>query len=123
MINLSRVLNSPRMRQAFTIHRSSGGRFGAGGWIEDTPTEIEASGIVWPSTAREILQVPEGDRVLGMMTFATPEPLYTTRAEGATSAGTSDQIEWHNELYRVISRLPFTDYGFNVAVGARLSGD
>ena len=123
MINLSRVLNSPKMRQTFTIYRSSGGRFGAGGWIEDTPIEIEASGIVWPSTAREILQVPEGDRALGMMTFATTVPLYTTRAEGATSAGTSDQLEWKDELYRVISRLPFTDYGFNVAVGARLSGD
>ena len=122
MINLSRVLNSPRMRQAFTIYRSSGGRFGAGGWIEDTPTEIEASGIVWPSAAREILQVPEGDRVLGMMTFATTVPLYVTRIEGATAAGTSDKIEWHDELHRLISILPFSDYGFYVAVGARMPG-
>ena len=121
MINLSRVLNSPRMRQTFTIFRSSG-HFGAGGWIEDTPEEIESFGIVWPSTAREILQVPEGDRALGMMTFATTVPLYTTRVEGVTAAGTSDQIEWKDELYRLISILPFTDYGFNVAVGARISG-
>lgn len=122
MIDLSRVLRSPKMRQTFKIYRSSG-RFGAGGWIEDNPTEISASGTVWPSTAREILQVPEGDRVSGMMTFATTVPLYVTRIEGVTAAGTSDKIEWHDELHRLISILPFTDYGFNVAVGARLSGD
>jgi len=57
------------------------------------------------------------------MTFATTVPLYTTRVEGVTAAGTSDQIEWKDELYRLISILPFSDYGFNVAVGARLSGD
>lgn len=123
MINLSSVLNSPRMRQTFKVYHSTG-YFGAGGWIEEvqSPPYFEVTGIAWPSTAREIQQVPEGDRVLGMMTFATTEPLHVTR-RADSEEGTSDKIEWHGELYRVISVLPFTDYGFNVAVGARLSGD
>lgn len=122
MINLSRVLNSPAFRQTFQVFRSSG-HFDLGGWQEDiqSPPSFPVSGVVYPSTAKEIDQVPEGDRVSGMMTFISSEPLYTTHASGV--AGISDKIEWHGELYKLIQNLPFDDYGFHVCVGSRLSGD
>ena len=87
-----------------------------------SPAYFDCPGVVWPSSAKEIQQVPEGDRVVGMMTFASKEPLYVTR-QSDSSPGTSDQIEWRSERYRLIQTLPFTDYGFNVVVGSRMSGD
>jgi hypothetical protein len=66
--------------------------------------------------------VPEADRVEGMVTFACIEPLYTTRSSD-TAPGTSDKLEWHGELYKIIQLLDYLDYGFNVAVGVRLSGE
>lgn len=123
MINVSRVLVSPMFRQTFEVFRSTG-HFDLGGWVEEpqSPPSFPVSGIAWPSSAREIQQVPEGDRVLGMHTFATAEQIYTTRIAGATEAGTSDQIEWKGEKYRIIQCLPFSDYGYYLSVGARMQG-
>ena len=122
MLNPSRILSSPHFRQTFQVFRSVG-HFGLGGWIEEvqSPPSFDVSGAVWPSTAKEIQQVPEGDRVMGMVTFASVTELYTTHASGV--AGTSDQIEWRGEKYKLIQQMPYNDYGFNVVVGAKMSGE
>jgi len=123
MINVSSVLSSPAFRQTLKVYRSEG-HFGPGGWIEDpqSPPYFEISGAAWPSQAKEIQQVPTGDRVLGMHTFATTEQLHTTRIAGAEAGGTSDQLEWRGERYRIIQALNFSDYGFFVSVAARMEG-
>jgi hypothetical protein len=122
MLNVSRVLQNPHFRQTFRVYRSEG-EFRLGGWVEiaQSPEYFEMSGVAWPSSAKEIQQVPEGDRIQGMHTFATIDPLYVTHASGIP--GTSDQLEWNGERYRLLQILNFNDYGFNVAVGARLEGD
>ena len=122
MINPSRVLLNPRFRQTWHVYRSEG-HFGPGGWIEDIPSPpyFDMSGVAWPSTAKEIEQVPEADRVTGMHTFCSKETLYVTRAND-TGDGISDKIEWKGELYKLIQILDFSDYGFNAAVGVRLKG-
>ena len=122
MLNPSRILSSPHFRQVFAVFRSVG-HFALGGWIEEvqSPPSFDVSGAVWPSTAKEIQQVPEGDRVMGMVSFASVTPLYTTHASGV--AGTSDQIEWRGEKYKLIQQMPYNDYGFNVVVGAKMSGE
>jgi hypothetical protein len=122
MINLARVLRAPFIRQSLRIYRSEG-HFGQGGWIEDIPSPayFDVDGGAWPSTAKEIEQVPEADRVQGMHTFASETELFVTHTSGIP--GTSDQIEWKSERYKLIQILNFGDYGFHVAVGARLSGD
>lgn len=117
-----RVLRNPHFRQTIRIYRSEG-HFGAGGWIEDIPSPayFDTTGVVWPSSAKEIEQVPEADRIVGMMTVATETQIYATHASG--TPGTSDQLEWGGERYKVIQLLPFSDYGFFVGVCARLVGD
>jgi hypothetical protein len=122
MLNPSRILSSPHFRQTFKVYRSTG-HFGLGGWIEEvqSPPYFEVSGAAWPSSAKEILQVPEADRVQGMHSFASTEPLYVTHASG--EAGTSDQIEWKGERYKLIQIMDYSDYNFYIAVGARLTGD
>jgi len=122
MLNPSRILSSPHFQQTWEVFRSTGS-FQLGGWVEDaqSPASFIMSGAVWPSTNKEIQQVPEGDRVTGMMSFASTQPLYVTHASGI--AGTSDQIEWHGEKYRLVQIMNFSDYGFYVAVGVRMEGD
>lgn len=119
MINLSRVLSSPMLSQTYNIYRNTG-HFGIGGWIQDSETVIPTRGNMWPSTDREIEQVPEGDRIKGMHTFTSAVEL---RVSNDQNSGTSDQIVWSGERYRLIQTLPFSDYGFHVAVGARIKGN
>lgn len=119
MINFANVINSQSFSQPFTILRQSGS-FGAGGWIVGTPAEVSASGVIYPSTAIEINQVPEGDRVSGMTTFLSSTPF--TLSHNAGTPGTSDRIVWHGDTYKIIQILDFTDYGFNAAVGVRIAG-
>lgn len=124
MINVSRVLRSKYFKQSFDVYRSSG-HFGKGGWIEEvqSPPYFSMSGAVYPSSAKEIQQVPEGDRTIGMMTFLSEEPLYVTRKTGDTTGGLSDQIEWKGDKYKIIQCLPYVDYGYYAVVGTRLAGD
>jgi hypothetical protein len=122
VINLSRVLNNPRFRQTFYVYRSVG-HFGRGGWVEETqnPASFAVVGMVWPSTEREVEQVPEADRATGMVTFASVEELYITRSS-ETAPGTSDKIQWRGDMYRLVGLMPWNDYGFNVVVGVRMKG-
>jgi len=122
MINPSRVLLSPHFRQTFRVYRSTG-HFELGGWVEEvqSPPYFDVSGAAWPSSAKEIQQVPEADRITGMHTFASKTELYTTRSNDSEE-GTSDQIEWNGDLYKLIQILDFSDYGFYAVVGTRMTG-
>jgi len=122
VINLAIVLRSPHFRQTFKVYRTTG-YFDLGGWVENeaSPAYFEVSGAVWPSSEKEIRQVPEGDRTTGMVTFVSEEPLYLTRTNDSEEA-TSDQIEWQGERYKLVSTMNYVDYGFNAVVGVRMVG-
>ncbi len=120
MINVSRVIRSRHFRQTIAVTRTTGS-FAKGGWEADTPTTLSVIAVVWPSTPEEIQQVPEGDRVTGMVTFATIAPLYVSR-KGASLQGISDYVTWNSEEYKILSLLPYKDYGYYMAVGARVKG-
>lgn len=122
MINLSMVLRSPHFRQTFKVYRTTG-YFDLGGWVESetSPAYTEVQGAVWPSSEKEIRQVPEGDRTTGMVTFVSEEPFYLTRVTDSEEA-TSDQIEWKSERYKLVSKMDYSDYGFYAVVGVRMVG-
>lgn len=122
-INLSRIVLSPSLNsQTFKVYRSSGS-FVGGRWIESiqSPPYFEIKGIVTPSSEKELKQIPEGDQIVGAMTFYTSEPLLTTHKD--TNSGVSDKVEFDGELYKIISLLPWKNYGFYVSVGERIKGD
>ena len=121
MINVSQVLNNPNLSQEFTVSRSSGGEFTENGWVEGTPTQITMRGVVTVAAEKDLVQVPEGDRVRGAMVFYAPAELYITH--GGASKGTSDVITWRGESYRVASVKPYGDYGYWKAVAVRTEGD
>ena len=119
-ISLTRVANSPAFAQAYTVNRSTG-QFEQGGYVSTT-VPIPFYGIIQPISEQDLLQVPEGDRVTGMLGFISEKPMYRTRVEGSTS-GIGDTITWRGQEYRVVAVVPWGDWGFSKALAARLSGE
>ena len=120
MIEVSEVLNDPDFQQTWIVWRSSGSWI-AGVWTENTKESIEMSGVVTPSTAKDLQMLPEGDRITESKTFHSTDKIYTTR--NGVDAGTSDQIEYKGELFKVMSAKDYMDYGYNKAVAVRIAGD
>lgn len=119
MINLSRVITDPRIAQKnpFTVYRKSGDWQG-GRWIQ-TETPIYMRGIITPATAKDITQVPEGDRTGGELTVLTLDPVYVTHLDD-NFKGTSDEILWNSERYRVFNVFPWNEFGFYHAIAIRM---
>jgi hypothetical protein len=109
------------MNQPFTVHRKEGN------WINGRFVDIEIepvilmSGIIIPASSREIQQVPEGDRVTGMMCFYSEQPIYVTRDQ--PDMGTSDEISWGGDRYRVLNVNQFSDFGYYKAFGVYKESD
>lgn len=118
--SLSRVVNDPRVAQAFTIQRDAGA-FVAGVWVPN-PTTVPSYGVIQPSTPEEIDTVPEGDRVTGMFTFHSSNAIYHTGVDEGGIARTSDIIPWHGQNYRIVVVAPWQDFGYYKGIGARMSG-
>ena len=117
VVNLSRVINDPRISQEFKVFRKTGewikGRF------EEKETQIDMNGVIVPATNKEVEMIPEGDRVKGAISIHSTKRLYTTHLE-EDGEGTSDEIEWENERYKVYSLGSYSKYGFYSAIGTRL---
>ncbi len=116
MIDVSELINDPDFASDFTVYRKTG-EFIEGGYSQ-TETAIPMTGVVIPSSPDELAMVPEGDRVTGANTFYATEALYRTR-EG----GTSDEILWNGERYRVVHVWDRSANGFYKAMAARMAGN
>ena len=119
MINVSRVINSPKFSQPFTVWRKSGDWI-AGRFVP-TETSITISGVVTAAGTKDIIQVPEGDRTSQLMVFHSTMPLYVTH-DDIEGKGTSDEIEWHRERYRLLQIKDWSDFGYYKAYGTSMSG-
>lgn len=120
MINVGRVLHSRNFSQSFDVYRKTGGAWDAGRFEQDE-TKISMIGVVTVAKPKELEQLPEGDRVLGIMSFHCTKPIFVTHS--ADTPGTSDEIVWNGEKYRVSAVLPNSDYGYWKAYGVRVVGD
>lgn len=120
MINIGRVANSRMFTQSLTLRRYTGGEFKIGGFEDPTAVESTITGIAYPSSEKEIMQVPEGDRIRGMHTFISTTEL---KVSSGTNSANADRIKWKGEWYKLVSLLDFGDYGAYIAVGVRMEGD
>jgi len=116
MINVSEVITDPDFAQSFLVHRRTG-KWVNGRWQENM-TDITLLGVITVADPKTLEQLPEGDRVIGLMCFYATVPIFTTNEQG-----TSDQIEWRGERYRVKQVFPYGDYGYYKAVAERMAGD
>lgn len=102
--------------QPFTIIRY-GGEWHEGKFIESTE-RISMFGNIQPATNNQIDQVPEGDRTSGMISIWTTAALFLANQEQPNRK--SDEIEWMGNRYKVVSLMPWNQFGFNVATLARM---
>jgi len=110
MIDVSEIIYDPDFCQNFIAKRKSG-KWVDGRYIEEL-TEINLTGIIVPASSHELKQIPEGDRVTGMMAFYAVNEIYTTN-----ETGTSDIIVWKSKSYRIMNVTPYSDYGYFLALG------
>jgi len=99
------------------IQRSQGA-FVAGGY-ETTVTNIPVVGVVTLAEPETLEQIPEGDRVAGMLEFNTAVRIYQTNED---SNQVSDILLWGGIPYKVLQVFPWRDFGFFKAVLARMPG-
>lgn len=118
MIDVSDIINDPDFAQPFSILRSSGA-FVSGGW-QNITTTVNSSGVIVPATEQDIAQVPEGDRVTGMISVHTTAKLFQTHT--GSQPGLSDVLLWNGDRYRILKLFPYQDFGFTKALAARMSG-
>jgi hypothetical protein len=119
IINVSRIIKSPKFAQEYSVFRKSGA------WVNHrwvpSETEIKIIGVVTAPNAKEILQIPEGDRITGVMCFHSTQELFTSRVT-ENGSGTSDEIVWRGNRYRVSQVMPWADFGYWKAFGVRMEG-
>jgi len=119
LINVAELANDPDFAQAFTILRSSGGKFVSGVW-QNNQTTIQSYGPISVAKARDLEMIPEGDHVVGAMVFWSAQPLYATNGSGANGE-VSDILLWNDHQWRVMTVSQYKDYGFYRAVAVRMS--
>jgi len=121
MINVGRIVNSRNFAQGkgFTVHRKRG-EWEAGRFVQKE-MKLTLQGTVTPCNPKDLVQLPEGDRVTGVMCFHSEQQIYTTHNDA--TKGTSDEIEWQGERYRVSSTIPYVDFGYWKAFGVRMVSD
>lgn len=125
MINVSRVVVSRNFAQpkGFTVYRITG-NWVKGRFVINPEVALSHQGTITVASSEDIEQVPEGDRVTGMMCFYSPQPMYITRSEGdLEAAGISDEIVWQGQRYHLVSVDPWQDFGYYKAIGVRMAGD
>lgn len=121
MINVGRVVTSSKLRQPkpFTVNRKSGD-WVAGRFVQ-AETAIPMEGVVTAAGTEDIMQVPEGDRVSQIVVFHSTLPLYVTH-DDVDGKGTSDEIEWHGQRYRLFQGKDWSDFGYFRMVGVSMGG-
>ncbi len=120
MASLSFACNDPLTAEQFTVQRSQGGYYDAGGW-SDQYTTLNYYGVIRPLAPKEVDMEMEADRVHGTIEIRCELPLYVTRvAPEIGGPATSDIVIWHNQNYRVVSAAPYD--GFWAAVAVRMEG-
>ena len=124
MLNLAHIIKNPIFNQIFAVHRKLA--HWESGRLVQTEINLTFSGIVVNANPKELFQSPNGDRIAGEMNFYTNEELYTTHVYNypdINASGTSDEIDWKGNRYRILNINNFSDYGFYRTVTMYMEGD
>lgn len=117
---VSRVLKNKKFLELVKVHRKSGdwvrGRF------EENEDTFDSPMVVVSTSTKDIIQVPEGDRLSEQKTFYSTIPLFVSQYD-ATRKGTSDVIEWKGQKYRIYQVNDWGNYGYYKAIGVRTGGE
>jgi hypothetical protein len=122
MISIDEIVIDPDFAQSYIGHRKSG--VWVDGVFEQTEVVVNFYGTIIAANSRDINMLPEGDRIAGLMVFysTADNPIFITRNLDSDT-GTSDELEWRSERYRVMQVYAYNDYGYVKAIATRKAGD
>jgi hypothetical protein len=113
MIDVSRVINNPRMQTAFTIQRPSYSFANEGEWTAGAPTSLACVGIITPAKADDQTKyLPEGQRQANAITIYSTQDVLMGNGDGRES----DVIIWNGNYYRVQFAKPWEQNGYYFAI-------
>lgn len=120
MINVSEIVNDPDFAQSFNVLRSTV-TFVSGG-ISNAITTVPMWGVILIAEPKDLATLPEGDRISGSMAFYTQLPMYMTNVEGTGDGHLSDIAVWHGQQFRIAKDSIWSDFGYYLTIGVRMSG-
>ena len=120
-MDLSFVVTDPLDGEAFTVQRSQGGFYGAGGWSDNYVT-LNYFGIISIESPRVDDDQPSATRTHETIVINCELPLYVTRLSSQDEGSTSDLVVWHGGNYRVTATHDYSPRGYWWATAERMLG-
>jgi len=117
LVDLNEVVNDPDLAEPFTLLRTTG-NFVQGGYQPNRTQAIASFGVISSPSGEELKQIPEGDRVEGMITIHTQNEIKETNPNGI-----SDVVLWLGQKYRVIKVWKYANRNFWYAIAGRMAGE
>jgi hypothetical protein len=120
-INVAKVLSNPLFQQTFIVHRKSVAWVAGRAIITEVPLTFK--GVVQNASSKQLFQVPEADRISGIMVFLSKKEMYTTTVFSDTEQYISDELEFRGRKYRVNLVNDWSNFGYFRAMAEYMEGD
>lgn len=113
LVNVARAIRHPGLRQSFTVERQTGAFQGEGRYVL-TPTVIQMTGIVQPTSAADRMNLlPEGQRQSASISIWSTVELRVS--DGISDE--SDVVIWQGGKYRLMFVKHWELHGYWFAIG------
>ena len=119
-INMADIVNDPDFACTYSVFRTQG-EWQQGRFILAEPEEIRFYGAVQPTRAKELEQIPDGERPSSAISFHSTKRFYlTSEAKDASEGGyISDVILWHGDRYKVLIVKDWSANGYWKAIATQ----
>lgn len=93
------------LKETITVYRKSGGEYVNGRWVEGVADVSEHKNTsVQPVSASDLLMIPEGESLEGVIRVFDVLPLYAQDVDAGKEA---DIIEYYDKKYKVVRVDPW----------------
>lgn len=114
LVNLERVVLSPRFAQTVTVRRTTGEYNDYGEWESNAPSEFSATGSFQRVTEKELALLGFGEVKQEVRKLLTPTEIKVSEDDDKLS----DRLIWSGKRYKVLKVTDDVDYGFYRAIGS-----
>ncbi len=116
-MNVGRVLFRAALTQPITVYRQNGSWIG-GRWTPGSPLPIPMQAVVNVPSGDTLDMLSQADQESGAIEVFVPAPLHL---ELTQATGTSDQIQWNGDTYRVMHVWDWSANGYVKALAVKMT--
>ncbi len=118
-INVAELISDPDFCTTFIVEKKTLEEWSKGQPVYEL-SRTTVTGIVAPSSSKDLSLMPEGDRKHGMKTFYTDTDMHM---EISDTEKTSDTCIWNGQRYKLINGWNYSNNGYYKAMGELLGDD